>query len=296
MLLMGKGNILPFGYQLLCNSRFPNAIINDNFVESLWDLDSVGLAATEVNVDDKTLRKFNDSILFSEGRYVVSLPWKEDGVKDTLLCNYRQAHKRLLSLNRRLSMTPDLAVQYHSVFSELRDLNIITEVTSSASDVPPVFYLPHHPVIRESSLSTRIRPVFNASAKGYNGVALNDCLETGPNLVPNLTAILIRFRRWRFAITADNTFLQIAVTESDQDVHRFLWDDKDTIRIMKFLRVPFGNRCSPFLLTATIRYHLSTYPDPPTSTELQSNLYVDDWLIGCGPDVAGRKVSPGMGI
>ena len=79
-------------------------------------------------------------------------------------------------------MTPDIAVQYHSVFTELRDLNIITEVTSSASDVPPVFYLPHHPMIRESSLSTRIRPVFDASSKGYNVVALNDCLETGPCL------------------------------------------------------------------------------------------------------------------
>ena len=75
-------------------------------------------------------------------------------------------------------------------------------------------------MIRESSLSTRIRPVFDASAKEFNGIALNDCLETEPNLVPNLAAILIRFRRWRFAVTADITkaFLQIAVTESDQDV------------------------------------------------------------------------------
>ena len=139
---------------------------------------------------------------------------------------------------------------------------IIAEVTSFASDVPPVFYLPHHRGIRESSLSTRIRPVFDASAEGYNGVALNDCLETGPNLVPNLAAILIRCRRWRFAVTADITkaFLQIALTESDQDVHRLLWDDQGTIRVMKFLRVPFGNRCSPFFLNATIRYHLSTYP------------------------------------
>ena len=145
-------------------------------VESLWDLDSVGLASTEVDVDDKILNKFNDSILFFEGRYVVPLPCKENGVKYTLICNYRQAHKRLLSLNRRLLITPDLAVQYHSVFKELRYLNIITEVTSSASDVSLVFYLPHHPVIRESSISTRICPVFYASAQG---IALYTCLETG---------------------------------------------------------------------------------------------------------------------
>ena len=61
----GQGEHPPVGYQLLCNLRFPNTIINDNLVESLWDLDSVGLAAAEVNVDDKILRKFNDSIPFS---------------------------------------------------------------------------------------------------------------------------------------------------------------------------------------------------------------------------------------
>ena len=102
-------------------------------------------------------------------------------------------------------------------------------------------------MILERSLSTRIRPVFVESDKGYNGVSLNDCLETGPNLVPNLAAIHIRFRRRRFAVTADitKTFLQIAVTESDQDVHRLLWDDQGTIRVMKFLRVPFGNDAVP---------------------------------------------------
>ena len=132
----GQGEHPPVGYQLLCHSRPPNFIINDDLVESLWDLDSVGLASTEVNVDEKILNELNDSILFSEGRYVVSLPWKEDGLKVILLCNYRQAHKRQLSLNRCLSMKPYLAVQYHSDITALRDLNIITEVTSFASDGP----------------------------------------------------------------------------------------------------------------------------------------------------------------
>ena len=187
---------------MLCHKRPPNSIISDDLVESLWHLDSVGLASTKIDVDDK----INDSTLFFEGRYVVSLPWKETRVKYTLLYTYNEAYTRLLSLNRRLSMTPDLAVQYHSVFTELRDLNIITEVTS---DVPPVFYLPHHAVMRESSLSARIRPIFDASAQGYNGVPLNDCLETEPNLVSNLAAILIRFRRWRFAITGRGLLLKM---------------------------------------------------------------------------------------
>ena len=69
--------------------------------------------------------------------------------------------------------------------------------------------------------------MFDASAKGFNGVSLNDCLETGPNMMPDLPAILLRFRRWRIALSADVTkaFLQIRVSRQDRDVHRFIWDD-----------------------------------------------------------------------
>ena len=112
-------------------------------------------------------------------------------------------------------------------------------------------------MILESSLSTQIRPVFDAPAQEYNGVALNDCLETEPDLVLYLAVILIRFRRGRFAITADiaKVFLQLAVTALDQDVHRFLWDDQGTIQVMKS---PFGNRCSPIWLTMPL--YLSRFP------------------------------------
>ena len=111
----------------------------------------------------------------------------------------------------------------------------------------------------------RIRPVFDASAQGYNGVALNDYLETGPNLFSNMAAILyIRFRRWRFSITTDITkaFLQIAVTELDQDTHRFLWDDQGIIRVVKFLLV---TDVTPFLLNVIVHYHMSTIHVPQLS-------------------------------
>ena len=127
-----------------------------------------------------------------------------------------------------------------------------------------------------------LRPVFDASAPGYNGVSLNDCLETGPSLIPNLAEILIRFRRYKVAMIANITkaFLQIQVRKEDQDVHRFLWNQNGVIRIMRFARVPFGNKSSPFLLNATIQHHLSKFPSTRVIKELQDNLYVDDWLTG----------------
>ena len=63
--------------------------------------------------------------------------------------------------------------------------------------------MPHHPVVREHSSSTKVRPVFDASAKGVNELSLNDCVESGPSLILSLLEILLRFRRWNVAIKAD---------------------------------------------------------------------------------------------
>ena len=49
---------------------------------------------------------------------------------------------------------------------------------------------------------------------------------------------------------------------------------------MRFVRVPFGNKSSPFLLNATIKHHLKLYPFSEVARELAENLYVDDWLSG----------------
>ena len=141
------------------------------------------------------------------------------------------------------------------------DSDIITKVNTESSDYP-IYYLPHRPMVKESSASTKVRPVFDASAKSSNNVSSNDCINTGPSLLPNLVGVLLRVRRWQVAITADITkaFLQVKLRRKDQDVHRFLWDDLGHTHTMRFQSIMFRLNCSPFLLVATIRYHLATYP------------------------------------
>ena len=53
-----------------------------------------------------------------------------------------------------------------------------------------------------SRVRHKIRPVFNASCKGPNGISLNDCLEAGPNK-PCIVDVLLRFRRWKYTVSAD---------------------------------------------------------------------------------------------
>ena len=59
--------------------------------------------------------------------------------------------------------------------------------------------MPMHSVIKESSTTTKLRVVFDASAKSSTGISLNDTLQVGPTINPSLTDILIRFRKSKVA-------------------------------------------------------------------------------------------------
>ena len=116
---------------------------------------------------------------------------------------------------------------------------------------------------------------------------------TDPNLNPGIADVILRFRRWKFVVSADvkKAFLQIKLKEHYQDVHRFLLRKAGELRTMRFSRVAFGVNCSPFLLSATIRHHLLKYlPALPAVRELQENLYVDDFLSGADTEAEAKRL------
>ena len=86
-------------------------------------------------------------------------------------------------------------------------------------------YLPHREVIKEDRTTTKTRIVYDGSAKLRNSVSLNNCLYSGPSLVPLLYDVLLRFRIFPIAITGDiaRAFLNISIAEHDRDSLRFLW-------------------------------------------------------------------------
>ena len=63
-------------------------------------------------------------------------------------------------------------------------------------------YLPHRPVVNESG-TTRVRPVFDASARERGQPSLNQWLEKGVNLIEIIPATLLRVRINKFGIIAD---------------------------------------------------------------------------------------------
>ncbi|XP_018310667.1 uncharacterized protein [Mycetomoellerius zeteki] len=151
-------------------------------------------------------------------------------------------------------------------------------------------YLPHRPVVKTHG-TTKIRPVFNASAckKGYP--SLNQCLETSPNLIELIPSSLNRFREGEIGIVADikKVFLQITVNETDRDYLRFFWVVNNEIVIFRHCRVVFGLACSPFLLAAILELYLSSYLEyagkvRSTAEKLKQSFYVDNCLTSANSD------------
>ncbi|CAL1281583.1 unnamed protein product [Larinioides sclopetarius] len=69
----------------------------------------------------------------------------------------------------------------------------------------------------------------------------------------------------RIAVTSDikAAFLQIEIHEDDRDYTRFFWSERPTteenLQVFRLTRVLFGVTSSPFLLNATIKYHLKRW-------------------------------------
>ena len=269
---MGPGTPLTGGVscQLLTLTGLPVG-------RKLWSGDDDDAGSPE-----SVLKEFEENVTFQEGRYEVKLPWKSDGSVSLLMSNKEAALGRLASLSRRLDKEPVLRDRYDAVLEEMEMSGVIVEVpTEELASDHPTSYLPHRPVLKQSG-SLKVRPVFDASAKGPNGISLNDCVEVGPALTPHLLDILIRFRRWRYGFSADivKAFLQIGLAREDQDAHRFLWRHGARTRVMRFQRVTFGVACSPFLLNATIQHHLAQSDDSHEVSEMRDNFYCDDLLSG----------------
>ena len=83
----------------------------------------------------------------------------------------------------------------------------------------------------------------------------------------------------------------IVVDDRDRDVLRFLWIDdiaksEPEIKAYRFTRVVFGVSSSPFLLNATIRFHLESHMESNGEIVkcLLRSTYVDDIVSGAGSD------------
>ena len=93
-----------------------------------------------------------------------------------------------------------------------------TEVTGKE------FYIPHKGIVKHSAETTKLRIVYDASAKESNSQpSLNDCLNPGPPLQNHLWSILVLSRFYPILLTSDleKAFQQVRIKQEERDALRF---------------------------------------------------------------------------
>jgi len=263
------------------SSRVDNHKLQDG-ARKLWDFETLG-----IREENEVHEALKDAISFNGKRYEVGLPWKEGHTP--LPRNYCNSFKCLKGQIERLKSVPGNLNAYNAIIKEQAEVGIIERVMEL--EMPDkVHYLPHHAVIWNEAKTTKIHMVYDASSKeGKGGVSLNDCLHVGPALSPLLYDMLIWFREKHVALAGDieKAFLNVEVKLRDRDCSRFLWvnnvdgEQVDPV-VYRFCRVVFRVNCSPFLLNATLQYHLDTFAeiDPKFVRIMKRSFYVDDLVIG----------------
>ena len=95
--------------------------------------------------------------------------------------------RRLFQLHSRLKKDESLLREYNQTIRQQIDSKIIEECEESQVTEDCSHFLPHHGVIKQDRQTTKLRVIFDGSAKSSNDdLSLNDCLQKGPNLVPHL--------------------------------------------------------------------------------------------------------------
>ncbi|UYV72564.1 hypothetical protein LAZ67_9003720 [Cordylochernes scorpioides] len=227
---------------------------NQNIVEKIWKLESIpDVTAISKDENESEIHFVETHGMDSTGRYVVQLPFRNDCHLGDSRSN---AIKRLCSLERSLIPRPEVYDQYRSFIKEYLELGHMSLVPKE-DIIKGRYYLPHHPVIKEKSCTTKLRVVFDASAKTDSGLSLNDALIPGPKIQQDLFHIILRFRIHPVAINADiaKMYRQIRISQEDSEFQRIVWrnDPHDKIKDYRLETVTYGTSCAPFLAIRIIK-------------------------------------------
>ncbi|XP_071051383.1 uncharacterized protein [Onthophagus taurus] len=196
------------------------------------------------------------------------------------------AKNRLISLERKLAKNSNLRQEYNNFLKEYEDLGHMTLTSFDKCDNDIVNYLPHRVVIKQTSSTTKVRVVFDASAKTTSGLSLNDVLKVGPKIQSDLFDIVVRMRMHPIVITADaeKMYRMILIHKTQRDFQRILWryDPNDEIKPYRLNTVTYGTSSASFLATRVLH---QVGLNCRNSNAVASNIilrdfYMDDLITG----------------
>ncbi|EPB73983.1 hypothetical protein ANCCEY_06912 [Ancylostoma ceylanicum] len=234
-IITGKPLRSPENIDYCYNSTTNDQDSLDELLQRFWDLESQGILDNPISSDDETcLRKFNETIFYdnSEGRYVVELPFKGD--KKVLPTNAQLAYARLAQNVKVLQLTPGLIEEYHKLIQDQLARGIIEELQDPQPAVGS-HYLAHHAVISEGSKTTKIRCVYDGSAKTKNN-------PKGTKITDNNKVLGITWS------VKDDQFLIKLPKIPNPDT---TWTKRQVLKVVASAYDPLG-WCSPVLFTSKL--------------------------------------------
>ena len=221
------------------------------------------------------------------GRVTLPLPFKEEPV---LPDNRQQVLSLTYKLRTKLKKDPAYHQQYKEFMTKLLQRGHAERVSQEELKTPG-WFVTHFGVMHPKKQSLRV--VFNVSLK-YKNHILNTYLLQGPDLINNLSGVLIRYRKEVVVLMCDieTMFYQVEVGKDHRRFLRFYWwdtDDLDRSPVAFQMTVHlFGATSSPGCVNYALRRiaedHRAEFKRS-TVQFIQENFYVDDGLDGM-PTVA----------
>ena len=255
----------------------------NDVLHKFWELEEQPKGAPlQSQEKHKVVKHFQTHHIRKEdSRFVVPLPKSPTCKPIGESC--LQAVRHFLSLKRSLRSKGQFET-FEKMVLEYLDLAIgyAELVLAGALEKPQhqVFYLPMHSVYKSSSTTTKVRAVFDASAKSSTGVFLNDSLMIGPTIHPSLIAVLLKFCFHRIALTSDvsKMYRAVELTDKDRDFHRFVWrsSQDDVLRDYRMTRVLFGVCASSFAANLCKQNALDLAHQYPLAVRAMEEFYM--WM------------------
>ena len=259
----------------------------DEILRKFWEIEETMSDDGPMTVEEKHVAQhFNDNHFRDEfGTFVVPLPRKQ---YTKPLGESRSIALRIFLHLERSLLAKQQSAEFNSVMSEYFELNHAEVVPPLDVDKTPdkIFYLPMHAVRKDSSSTTKLRIVFDASAKTTSGVSLNDTLLVGHTVHSSLADVLLRFRLHKVALVSDvsKMYRAIKLADPDKDLHRFVWrnNPNEPLTDYRMTRVTFGVSASSFAANMSLKQnaidHAREYPLAVKA--VHESFYVDDCLTG----------------
>ncbi|KAL0830470.1 hypothetical protein ABMA28_002635 [Loxostege sticticalis] len=255
-------------------------------VQRFWEVDSVPQASSFTPEEILCEQAYmTDHYRDSSGRYGVRLPFK-DNVEPVFEGSRDIALRRFHAIERRLSRDPVVHQQYCDFMYDYEKSGHMSEVSLQELSQGK-FYIPHHCVIKPDSVTTKLRVVFDASAKDVKGISLNDTLLTGPKLQSNIVGVLLHYRIHAVVFMADirQMYRQILVSNDHRDYQRIFWRSgpNQVLKEYRLNTVTYGVSSAPFLACRTIKQLAEDEGSkfPLAKQILSTDIYVDDIVTGC---------------